>query len=104
MNQNQERFSVEQRAFIAKQISGISEEQIFNHIRALEGVRHPVATPKALRAAADYILDQMKSFGLDPVEEQIEGEVDNPFTNVIGRLLLHKSALEQYNKALWDLK
>lgn len=92
MDQNQERFSVEQQALIAKQISEISEEQIFNHIRALEGVKHPVATPKALRAAAEYLMDQMKSFGLDPVEEQIEGMVDHPFTNVIGRLAGSRAA------------
>ena len=86
MDQNQDRFSVEQRALIAKQISEISEEQIFNHIRSLEGVKHPVATPQALRAGADYISDQMKTFGLDPVEEEIEGAVNHRFTNVIGRL------------------
>ena len=92
MDQNQERFSAEQQALIAKHLSEISEEQVFKHLRSLEGVRHPVATPKALRDAADYLLDQMKSFGLDPVEEQIEGDVLHPFTNVIGRLAGSRAA------------
>ncbi|HZR46169.1 MAG TPA: M28 family peptidase, partial [Candidatus Manganitrophaceae bacterium] len=92
MDQNQERFSAGQQALIAKHLSEISEEQIFRHLRSLEGVKHPVATPQALRAAADYLLDQMKSFGLDVIEEEIEGEAEHPFTNVIGRLAGSRAA------------
>jgi len=33
----------------------VSVDRIRSHIRALEGVRHPVETPEALEHAADYV-------------------------------------------------
>lgn len=35
------------------------------HVGALEGVRHPVAAPQALRAAEDYVAEQLAAVGLE---------------------------------------
>ena len=76
----------QQRPMIGGRILEITEARVFGHLQALVGVKHPIAAPKALRAGADYIFDQMKSFGLDPMEEVIDGETEPSFVNVIGRL------------------
>jgi Zn-dependent M28 family amino/carboxypeptidase len=38
--------------------------QLAAHVRALEGERHPVTSPAALRAAADYIVASLRALGL----------------------------------------
>ncbi len=40
-------------------LQSISEDRIRNHIRALEGVRHPRTAPAALEQAANYIYDEL---------------------------------------------
>ncbi|MBI3803908.1 MAG: M28 family peptidase [Nitrospirae bacterium] len=76
----------EHQAFIASQVTQITEEQIVRHLEALVGVRHPVTAPEALRASGLYLSEQMKSFGLDLLEEEIEGERNERFVNLIGRM------------------
>jgi Zn-dependent M28 family amino/carboxypeptidase len=60
----------------------VSAERIGAHIRALEGVRHPVAAPEALAAAADYVYRS-----LDALDYQVEAQVfqagGKGFRNVI---------------------
>lgn len=78
-------FSVDQKV-VAARVAQITEARILEHLQALEGEKHPIATPEALRNAAGYILTQMKSFDLDPLEEWIGEDRDKSFTNIIGRL------------------
>ena len=40
-------------------------ERLRQHVLALEGVRHPVATPERHRAARDYVAHELTTFGLD---------------------------------------
>jgi len=42
-------------------LNQVSVDRIREHIRVLEGVRHPVAAPQALERAADYIYDSFQS-------------------------------------------
>lgn len=77
----------DRQALIASQIAQITEERILNHLESLVGIRHPVAAPEKLRASEQYISEQMKSFGLDLLEEVIdEGEMKERFVNLIGRM------------------
>jgi Zn-dependent M28 family amino/carboxypeptidase len=57
-------------------------DRIRSHIKALEGVRHPVAAPDALERAADYITDSLRSLDYEITEQRF---TDNgrPFRNII---------------------
>ena len=46
----------------------VAIDLIRSHIRALEGVRHPVAGPEALEHAAEYILESLRSLGYEMTE------------------------------------
>ncbi len=63
-------------------IAGVSAERIRNHIQALEGVRHPLATPEALERAADYIWNSLESLGYEMMEHRFN-EDGREFRNVI---------------------
>ncbi|MFQ5950001.1 MAG: M28 family peptidase, partial [Nitrospiria bacterium] len=82
----EERPARERQAEIAQRIAGISETRVLQHIKRLEGAKHATTTPEALQSGADYILTQMKRIGLDPIKERIDGEGDQSFINLIGRL------------------
>lgn len=43
-------------------------DRIRDHIRALEGVRHPLAGPEALDRAADYVADCLATLGYEVTE------------------------------------
>ena len=60
----------------------ISGDRIAGHIRALEGVRHPVAAPEALERAADYLAESFRALGYQLSEHRF---LDNgrTFRNVI---------------------
>lgn len=60
----------------------VSTDRIRNHIRALEGVRHPVAAPEALERAADYIAESLRSLGYE-MSEQRFADNGRPFRNII---------------------
>jgi hypothetical protein len=60
----------------------VSIDRIRSHIQALEGVRHPLATPEALERAADYITESLRSLGYD-MDEQHFQDSGRPFRNVI---------------------
>jgi Zn-dependent M28 family amino/carboxypeptidase len=60
----------------------VSIDRIRAHIQALEGVRHPVAAPEALEAAADYLAQSLGSFGYD-MSEHLFQDHGRPFRNVI---------------------
>ena len=60
----------------------VSIDRIRNHIRALEGERHPVTTPEALEHAADYIGESLRSLGYE-IAEHVFLDNGRPFRNVI---------------------
>ena len=60
----------------------VSTDQIRSHIRALEGVRHPVTGPAALEHAADYIVESLRSLGYEMTEHCFPDN-GRPFRNVI---------------------
>lgn len=78
--------SSDRQAFIASHIAQITEERILRHLESLVGVRHPVTAPEKLRSSEAYISEQMKAYGLDLLEEMIEGETKDRFVNLIGRM------------------
>ncbi len=61
----------------------VSVDQIRSHIRALEGVRHPVAAPEALEHAADYIKMSLRVLEYEMDEHRF---LDNSrhYRNIIG--------------------
>ena len=60
----------------------VSIDRIRNHIRALEGVRHPEQAPEALERAADYIAESLRSLGYQMTEHSFPDN-GRPFRNVI---------------------
>jgi hypothetical protein len=60
----------------------VSIDRIRSHIRALEGVRHPVTAPEALEHAADYITESLNSLGYEMAEHRFPDN-GRSFRNVI---------------------
>jgi len=68
-------------------IGKVSPEQLYKHVYRLQGVRHPLTNPKALKEATDYIHDDLKSSGLDATRQEfkVKGYPDT-YANIIGTL------------------
>jgi len=66
-------------------LGAISAEAVAGHIGTLEGVRHPLAAPEALEAAADYLAQTLSDLGYQ-VEEQTFPEHGRLFRNVMASL------------------
>ena len=68
-------------------IGKVSPERLYKHVYRLQGVRHPLTNPKALKEAADYIQDDLKSSGLDAARQEfkVKGYPDT-YANIIGTL------------------
>ncbi|MFX0170110.1 MAG: M28 family peptidase [Candidatus Hodarchaeota archaeon] len=66
-------------------IASVDVEQLYTHILNLEGVRHPLKTPDALKQAEDYILKEFQQYGLSTnVQEfKLEG-LNQTFSNIEG--------------------
>ncbi|MHA2364818.1 MAG: M28 family peptidase [Candidatus Hodarchaeales archaeon] len=66
-------------------INQIDIERIYKHILNLEGIRHPVTNVEGLNQAADYITNELNSYGLKTVESpfNLDG-LDLSFTNIEG--------------------
>jgi hypothetical protein len=47
-----------------KPLPKAQSENLYETVYNLEGMRHPVESPEALDAAADYIAARMRSYGL----------------------------------------
>lgn len=60
----------------------VSIDRIRGHIRALEGVRHPVAAPEALERAADYVTAYLNNLGYEMTEHHFPDN-GHLFRNVI---------------------
>jgi len=63
-------------------LSAVSADRIRDHIRALEGVRHPEAAPQALERAADYIRETLHSLGYEMTDHPFIDD-GREFVNVI---------------------
>jgi Zn-dependent M28 family amino/carboxypeptidase len=61
----------------------ISIEKMKTHIQNLEGIRHPVFAPAALEKAANYIEENLRSFGLELSLHHFT-EDDKQYPNIIG--------------------
>ncbi len=60
----------------------VSIDNIRSHIRALEGIRHPLAAPEALERAANYITETFRSLGYEMDEHRFLDK-GRPFRNII---------------------
>lgn len=63
-------------------LNGISPDRIRDHIRALEGVRHPVAAPEALERAAGHIRDTFRTLGYR-LEDHVFMDGGREFANIL---------------------
>jgi Zn-dependent M28 family amino/carboxypeptidase len=63
----------------------VNVEQIYQHILAIEGPKHPILTPEKLEETADYIEDQFEKFGLTTNSQEFKVETyDGIFRNIEG--------------------
>jgi hypothetical protein len=62
--------------------ASVSIDRIRSHVRALEGVRHPVAAPEALERAADYVAAYLDTQGYD-LADHLFPDNGRLFRNVI---------------------
>jgi Zn-dependent M28 family amino/carboxypeptidase len=60
----------------------VSVDCIRDHIRALEGIRHPLVAPEALERAADYILDAFRALEY-AAEPHLFTEGGRQFRNIV---------------------
>jgi len=66
-------------------VGQVDGERIYKHVMRLEGVKHPIASPQKLNEAADYILSELKRYGLATNEQKFKApRFDATFRNVEG--------------------
>jgi hypothetical protein len=72
---------------ISQALDAVDVERLYRHVLKLEGERHPVNTPEALLAAADYIASELRSYGAS-VRRQLFSVPDyhGPLYNIEGWL------------------
>ncbi len=63
-------------------LQGVSVERLARHVRALEGIRHPAATPKALERAGEHIRGVLEGLGY-PVRVHEFEDSGRSFPNII---------------------
>jgi len=65
----------------------VETENIFQHILNTEGEKHPLYSPENLEACADYIISELKSYGITTGvhEFKVDG-LDHTFRNVEGHI------------------
>ncbi len=66
----------------------VSQARLEAHVRALEGERHPLTSPEALAAAADYVHAELEAAGLEPFRDgfHFKGKrYENVVAHVTGR-------------------
>jgi hypothetical protein len=72
----------EEESMIEDVLGQVSVDRIREHIRALEGVRHPIVASEALEEAADYIQTTLESLGY-PVRLHLFTAHDREFRNLV---------------------
>ncbi len=63
-------------------LQGVSVERLARHIRALEGIRHPAAAPRALERAGEHIRSWLERLGY-PVRVHEFEDAGRAFPNII---------------------
>lgn len=63
-------------------LDGVSVTRIREHIKQLEGVRHPVTAPEALERAADYILSTLQTLSYEITVHSFSDD-DRRYRNII---------------------
>ncbi|MCK4567328.1 MAG: hypothetical protein KAU48_08465, partial [Candidatus Thorarchaeota archaeon] len=63
----------------------VDTEKIYQHILKTEGEKHPLYSLEKLEACADYILGELKSYGLNTAVQEFKVDgFDYTFRNVEG--------------------
>jgi Zn-dependent M28 family amino/carboxypeptidase len=70
---------------IGRLLESITEASLRRHLEALSTVRHPATHPEGLRRASGYLSDRMSEYGLDVLEEPVDGW-GGTYPNLIGEL------------------
>jgi hypothetical protein len=66
-------------------VGEVDGQRIYKHVMKLEGAKHPIASPQKLNQAADYILSELKQYGLATSEQKFKVPgFDGTFWNVEG--------------------
>lgn len=64
-------------------ISKVNTKNLYKHILALEGPRHPVSSLENLNRAADYIVSELADIGLSPKQQKFSVKgFEEPFRNI----------------------
>lgn len=66
-------------------IKKVDIERLYQHVLAIEGVKHPVVNPEKLNETADYIKSEFEKYGLNTNEQTFEIKgTDMIFRNIEG--------------------
>ncbi len=66
-------------------VTKASSERLYNHILAIEGIRHPLESPEHLEQTAAYILSEFERYGLSTNKQEFKVEgFDGTFYNIEG--------------------
>ena len=69
---------------VTSAIHSVSRDRLLDHLRALEGERHPFDSPARLQAACDYVSDQWRRVGLALASDEFS-YMGERFVNCIAR-------------------
>ena len=68
-------------------IQKVDVERLYQHVLAIEGIKHPLIDPIKLNETADYIQNEFQKYSLDTSEQSFEIEgYDMPFRNIEGHI------------------
>jgi hypothetical protein len=68
-------------------IQQVDVERLYQHVLRLEGIRHPIKTPKKFNEDADYIKAEFEKYGLQTSEQKFQLEnFDFEFRNIEGTI------------------
>jgi aminopeptidase-like protein len=66
-------------------INNVSVDNLYNHLLKIEGIKHHISGLDKLNETAEYIKNQLESYGVETFEQEFEFEgVNNVFKNVGG--------------------
>lgn len=79
-------------SFIDKAIEMVNIENLYDHIRSLEGIRHPLNSMDALNKCGEYIKNKFENYGLNTQLQNfsVKGG-EEPFFNVEGTITSENS-------------
>lgn len=79
-------------SFVDKTIEMVNIENLYNYIRSLEGIKHPLNSMDALHKCGEYIKNKFENYGLNTQLQHfsVKGR-DEPFFNVEGTITSENS-------------